>query len=97
MNDPILESAIAAELGRLEADSEIVVCTTSPLRLAKRLHDAVRGVVPDTGLTQQELLAVRSLIFHAVNTPSFFDWEMPTLTGATAEEFRAIADKLPRG
>jgi len=26
---------------------------------------------------------------------SFFDWEMPTLTGFTAEQFKAIAEKLP--
>ncbi|MNL49307.1 hypothetical protein D3C87_1722330 [compost metagenome] len=26
----------------------------------------------------------------------FFDWEMPTLTGLTAEEFGTVAGKLPR-
>lgn len=96
MNDAVLESTVLAEVGRLEAAEEIVVCATTPNLVIRRLCDAVRSVTPDTGLTTEELYAVRALIFHAIHTPSFFDAEMPTLTGATAEEFRTIMDKLPR-
>lgn len=96
MTDLLLEKVIADEIGKLEIDEEIVVCSTSPNRAARRIGDAVLGVVPQTSLTTSELWAVRSLILHAIETPGFFDWEMPTLTGATADEFRAIADKLPR-
>jgi hypothetical protein len=31
----------------------------------------------------------------AINDKRFFDWEMPTLTGMTAEEFSRLAEKLP--
>ena len=97
MKDAVLESAILAEVGRLEADEEIVVCATSPNRVVQRLYDAVQCVAPHTSLTTDELHAVRALVFHAVHSASFFDAEMPTLTGATAEEFKAIMQKLPRG
>jgi hypothetical protein len=96
MNDPLLEKIIRAEITALETEQEIVVCAANSSLVTRRLCEAVLGVVPRTGLSPLELYAVRRLIFQAVNSPGFFDWEMPTLTGATAEEFRAIANKLPR-
>ena len=36
------------------------------------------------------------LIDYAIRDHTSFDWEMPTLTDLTAEEFRIVADKLPR-
>ena len=93
--DELLGKAIAAEIAALETDEEIVVCTANPARIVQRLSDAVLAVVPQTGLTPTELHAVRRLIFHAINDPNFFDWEMPTLTGFSAERFGAIVEKLP--
>jgi hypothetical protein len=95
MTDHLLGKVIVAEIAALEAENELVVCSTNPNRAARRICDAVLGIVPQTGLTPPELWAVRRLILQAIDTPSFFDWEMPILTGATAEEFRAIAAKLP--
>jgi hypothetical protein len=47
-------------------------------------------------LTSSEMAGLRSLVLHAISDKRFFDWEMPTLTGFSAEEFRQIAEKLPR-
>ncbi|EFO29947.1 hypothetical protein TRICHSKD4_5787 [Roseibium sp. TrichSKD4] len=37
------------------------------------------------------------MILQALSDKRFFDWEMPTLTGLTSEEFKAVANKLPKG
>jgi hypothetical protein len=42
------------------------------------------------------MIGLRRLVWHAVSNKQFFDWEMPTLTGFTAEQFGEIAEKLPR-
>ena len=96
MEDQKLSQLIARAIHELEQEDELVVTCPSIDALAGRISEAVLGVVPDTGLTQLELLGVRSLILHAVSDPKFFDWEMPTLTGFSAEEFERIAQKLPR-
>jgi hypothetical protein len=97
MEDRDLSRVIAAALHKLETEGELVVTCPSIEPLADRVAAAVLAVVPNTGLSQFELLGVRSLILHAVSDKRFFDWEMPTLMGFTAEEFKAIAEKLPRG
>jgi hypothetical protein len=94
--DALLNKALSAALHRLEADEEIVVCTTSPQRVVDRLSEAVLGVVPSTDLTPSELNGLRLLVHQAIGNPTFFDWEMPTLTGFSADDFKAIAEKLPR-
>ena len=71
------------------------VCTTHIGHIARRIHDAVLDVVPSIELTLVELVGVRSLINHAVADSRFFDWEMPTLTGFSADGFRQIAEKVP--
>jgi hypothetical protein len=95
-SDPLLDRTVADALKQLEADEEIVVCTAAPNRVVERLSSAILGVTPNTGLTASELYGLRLLILQATSSSAFFDWEMPTLTGFSAEEFRAIADKLPR-
>ena len=94
--DAPLDRALAAALYKLEADQEIVVCTTSPQRIVDRLSEAVLEVVPRTDLTASELNGLRLLVHQAISNPTFFDWEMPTLTGFSADDFKAIAEKLPR-
>lgn len=96
MDDEKLSLSIAMELSRLESEGEIVVTCPSVEPLADRIATKVLEIVPNTGLSQIELLGVRSLILHAVSDKKFFDWEMPTLTGFSAEEFSRIAEKLPR-
>lgn len=95
MRDKILLAAINHGLKELEEANEIVVCSVSHDKAANHLHDVVSEVTPRTNLSLEELQAVRSLIYFAINDTRFFDWEMPTLTGKKAEEFRNIAEKLP--
>jgi superfamily II DNA/RNA helicase len=97
MTDSRLLKAIERTLHQLEEDKEIVLCSSTPRIAVRRLSDAVLDLVPSTNLSSEELMAVRSLILHAVADKRFFDWEMPTLSGLTAEEFAAVAEKLPRG
>lgn len=56
----------------------------------------VAEVVSHAELSLGELYATLLLINYAIHDHKFFDWEMPTLTGLTAEEFGAVSDKLPR-
>ena len=96
MTDQQLSRAMTNALGELERDGEIVVTSASIEPLANRLAEAALNVVPSTDLSLDEIVGVRSLILHAISNKQFFDWEMPTLTGFTAEEFERIAGKLPR-
>jgi hypothetical protein len=96
MDDQLLSRTIMAALGELEKDDELIIISTTIERVADRIAEAVLGVVPNTGLSAQDLYGIRSLIFHAVHDKQFFDWEMPTLTGFNSDEFIQILGKLPR-
>jgi hypothetical protein len=96
MNDEKLSKIIAETLSTLEGEDHLVIINPSAEFLADRIVADAQFVIPHTGLTQEELFGVRSLILHAIANKGFFDWEMPTLTGFTAEEFERIARKLPR-
>lgn len=91
-----LAQAIAKSLVELENANELVLCSDSPRVCATKIAASIRHVIPDTGLTSLEMYGIRSLILHAIENKAFFDWEMPTLTGFNATQFKAIADKLPR-
>jgi hypothetical protein len=95
MRDEALSKIISETLLSLEREDQLVILS-SPDVLADRIVDDAQLVIPHTGLTQNELFGVRSLILHAIADKHFFDWEMPTLTGFSAEEFDQIARKLPR-
>ena len=96
MEDRELSRVIATALHELEVEGEIVITSPGVEPLANRIADAVLTIVPHTGLSQLELLGLRSLVLHAVADKRFFDWEMPILTGFSADAFQAIAEKLPR-
>ena len=96
-NDQVaLIHAIGKAITDLEALDELVLCSDDPTKCATIIASSVRHIVPNTSLNSSEMLGIRSLILHAIADARFFDWEMPTLTGLSAEQFRAIADKLPR-
>ena len=95
MEDQQLSRVIANTLGDLERDGELMITCPSIQIIADRVAEAVRAVVPNTSLSLDELSGVRSLIFHAIWNKQFFEQEMPTLTGFSAEEFKRIAEKLP--
>jgi len=96
IKDQSLFDSLVALLNNLDESGEIVVCTGDSKAVAKKIHDLVLAHVPNTSLSTQELYGVRSLLLEAVKDKSFFDWEMPTLTGFNAEQFQNIANKLPR-
>lgn len=96
MEDRQLRETLSYELGKLENEGEIVLCSLASGPISKRLAQAVSAVAPHTELTVSEMVGLRNLVLHAVSDSRFFDCEMPTLTGFSAEQFRQIAEKLPR-
>jgi len=96
MDDPVLRNAVREALLQLETDGHIVIVSTTLGSLVDAVANKVADVVPNTELSLRELYATRQLINHAIHDNRFFDWEMSTLTGLAAEEFRIVADKLPR-
>lgn len=96
MEDETLRGVLSNELATLEREGEIVICSSSNVPIVKRLVQAALSVVPNTGLTDLEMIGIRRLLLHAISNKHFFDAEMPTLTGFSAAEFKIIAGKLPR-
>jgi len=94
--DPCLDQALVKGLEQIEADGDIVICTASPRQIVERLSETVLDVMPNTGLTQAELAGLRALVLLAASRTDLFDWEIRSLTGLTAQDFLALADKLPR-
>lgn len=95
-NDQVaLIQAIGKAITDLDEASELVLCSDDPTNCASKIANSVSHIVPNTGLNSSEMRGIRSLILHAIEDKRFFDWEMPTLTGFSAEQFRTIADKLP--
>ena len=92
-----LMSVIKDSLNELETRGDIVITSGLPNSAADFLYDSLQTLLPTEALTVQELIGLRSLIFHAIADKRFFDWEMPTLTGFDSEGFARIADKLPKG
>lgn len=91
-----LVQVITAVLIELDHINDVVICSDNPQVSATKIAAAVKSIVPHTGLTHMEMAGIKSLIFYAVANKSFFDWEMPILTGFNAEGFKKIAEKLPR-
>jgi hypothetical protein len=96
MSEDILLHKIRNALVDLEGRGDIVLCASAPEKPAKYIFDALSEVVPNN-ITASELTGLRALVLQAISDPRFFDWEMPSLTGFSAEEFRRIAEKLPKG
>lgn len=97
MSKDLFMQLISRALLELEERGDIVLCVDSAKKPAKHIYDALGELMPNDKLTASELSGLRALVLQATNDQRFFDWEMPTLTGFTAEEFRTIAGKLPRG
>jgi hypothetical protein len=95
-NQNILIQEISKALVELDSENDLVLCSDDPNICAKKIAASVKGVIPDTGLTSLEMHGVRSLILYAIENQSFFDWEMATLSGFSAAQFKTIAGKFPR-
>lgn len=90
-----LVQVISETLDALEVSDEITITSDKSEIVAQKIVEAVKLVAPEIGLSSLEMYGVRSIILHAIANKSFFDWEMPTLTGFSAEQFQKIAEKLP--
>ena len=97
MTEKLLLNAITRALLDLEERGDIVICTNKPDSSARVVYEAVSELVPSDKVTIAELAGIRELILQAVSDQRFFDWEMPTLTGLTSDQFKEVANKLPKG
>lgn len=97
MSDNLLMHSIKRALLDLEEHGEIVLCASEPNAPAKHIYEVVSKLLPNEQLTTAELIGLRSIVSQAVSDNRFFDWEMPTLTGLTSDEFKELARKLPKG
>lgn len=80
----------------LEEEEELVIPTSAPGNLAVKIRD--RNAIerdPCTAVNAIEFSAIRTRIRLTVDDKRFFDDEMPTLTGLTAEQFLALAATPP--
>lgn len=90
-----LTEAILDTLQSLEEEDSLVITTTLPRSLAVKIRERIANEVPIPPVSTTEFSAIRALIRLAVEDKRFFDAEIPTLTGMTAEEFLALAARLP--
>jgi len=91
---PALVDAITSALVEADAAGEIAIAVTTPTQIAERIGEKVREVFVGDIFTPEELMALSVLIFHATADKRFYDWEMPTLIGYTAEEMEALGRKI---
>jgi len=92
--DTRLIKAISNALLECETDSSLVITSTVISDIAKVVADKVKLEYAGGVISPDEMNGVSSLVLNAIADKKFFDWEMPTLTGYTAEEFGKIAQKL---
>lgn len=95
--EKLVINKIKEALVELDGSGDIVLCSSSPNQAAEFLYRKLENfaLCGPHGLSVAELSGLRSLVFHAIRDRRFFDFEMPTLTGFDAEDFRKIAEKLP--
>ena len=86
---------IKMAIAKLEESGDIIVCSNLYDYVAGSICDSVSSLFPNDRINDSELRSMRSLIYFAINDKKFFDWEMPTLTGLTADGFEKLAEKLP--
>ena len=93
--DRFLLGIVTKVLVRMEEQDKLV-CVSDQKVIAQELTQEIQSSAKHLTVSSEELSGLRSLVYHAVNDEKFFDWEMPTLTGYTAEQFKEIAEKLPK-
>ena len=94
-DDAICEKILDA-VNYLEENDYIVVCVENKNEIVKKIYEHIIEAMPRKNLSAEELSAIGSLIYHAISDESFFDWEIPSLTGMTKEDFERIINKLPK-
>lgn len=89
-----LINGIASGLRKAEESGDIVICSATPDRTAILISNKAREVFTGNVFSPEELLALSGLIFHAVADKRFYDWEMPTLIGYTADDLAELGDRI---
>lgn len=89
-----LINSIASALREAEDAGDIVICTTTPERTADLISEKVRAVFTGDLFSPEELFALSGLISQAVSDKRFYDWEMPTLLGHSAEEMAELGRRI---
>jgi hypothetical protein len=92
--DNVLVEAITSALHESELSGDLVISTSTPASVSRRISKGVREVFTGDLFSPEELLALSSLIFHATSNKNFYDGEMHTLTGYTAEEMGGLGKKI---
>ncbi|MCV2884700.1 hypothetical protein OE749_08325 [Aestuariibacter sp. AA17] len=92
--DSRLINAISKALFVSEKKSDLVITTAVVEDVAKNIAEHIKKEYAGGTLSPEEIFGVAALIRHAVENKEFFDWEMPTLCGYTADEFVKIAERL---
>ncbi|MCB5205564.1 hypothetical protein LH464_24335 [Neorhizobium sp. T786] len=95
--EDLLLKMINEALAVLDERGDIVLCSSTPSGPARYIYEVLHEQLALGEFSTRELMGLRSLVLHAVDDKRFFDWEMPTLTGLTAEEFVRVSEKLPKG
>lgn len=89
-----LVKIISSALTESEESSDVVITTNIIDDVSKVIADKILESGALSVLTSEEVLGINTLIYHAINEAKFFDWEMPTKCGYTAEQFDEISKKL---
>ncbi|MES2672555.1 MAG: hypothetical protein V4673_19330 [Pseudomonadota bacterium] len=89
-----LINSIVSALRKAEDAGDIVICTTTPELIANPIYDSVRTVFTGDIFSPEELFALSKLISQATSDKRFYDWEMPTLIGYTADEMAELGERI---
>ncbi|MXP30125.1 hypothetical protein GRI58_15050 [Porphyrobacter algicida] len=95
MTDDKLTEAIRKALLELEGQGEIVIVAPNVSLLSEFVAQSVLEVIPSPELSRDDLSKIKGLLVHLTCGPAFYAEDLPAATGATMEEFRAIAERLP--
>lgn len=87
-------NSIFSALRKAEDAGDFVICTTTPELTANLISDGVRTVFTGDIFSPEELFALSKLISQATSEKRFYDWEMPTLIGYTADEMAALGERI---
>jgi len=91
--DSELDSAISTALQEAESHDNIVIASQVS-NTSSAIREEVKKVYAGGVLSPNEILGICTVLFHAVENKKFYDWEMPTLTGYSADEMKTLAENL---
>ena len=91
-----LTAAILEALRQAEEAGDVVLTTAAPGAVASAISIEVRRAFAGDLFTVEEMRSMALLISYAVADKRFYDWEMPTLVGMSAEAMQGLSDRILR-